>query len=126
MKTTLKLLLLCPLVVPTLVWAQAGGCDAKRASLEQEITYAQAHHNANRVSGLETALAQLNANCTDASLRSAKERKVADAQKKLVEREKDLREARAQGKGSKKIADRQRKVDDAHADLEQAQTEAAE
>ncbi|WP_144148699.1 DUF1090 domain-containing protein [Paraburkholderia sp. BCC1884] len=121
MNTTLKIVLLSSIVMPTLTWAQAGGCDAKRASLEREIAYAQAHGNANRVDGLETALARMNANCTDASLRSDSERKVAEAQKRLAEREKDLRDAKAQGKSSKKIADRQRKVDEAHADLERAQ-----
>ncbi|MFM0070153.1 DUF1090 domain-containing protein [Paraburkholderia sediminicola] len=123
MKTALKVLLLSSIACPALVWAQAGGCDAKRTSLEREITYAQAHGNANRVDGLETALGRMNANCTDEALRNASQRKVAQAQKKLAEREHDLQEARAQGKSPKKIAERQRKVDEAHADLERAQTE---
>jgi hypothetical protein len=123
MKITLKLVLLCSVTCPVLAWAQVGGCDMKRNSLEREVTYAQAHGNANRVGGLETALAQMNANCTDELLRSAGQRKVAAAQKKLAEREHDLQEARTQGKSPKKIAERQRKVDEAHADLERAQTE---
>ncbi|HZZ12924.1 MAG TPA: DUF1090 domain-containing protein [Paraburkholderia sp.] len=123
MKTTVRILLLCSTVAPMFAWAQTNGCEAKRASLEKEITYARAHGNANRVDGLETALAQMNANCTDAKLRSASERKVADAQKRLAEREKALQEAKSEGKSAKKIADRQRKVDEAHADLERAQTE---
>jgi chromosome segregation ATPase len=123
MKITLKVLLSCTLILPTLAWAQAGGCDAKRDSLEKEIAYAQAHGNPNRVQGLETALAKMKANCTDASLRSAHERKVAAAQGKLAQREHDLQEAKAQNKSAKKIAQRQKKVDEAHADLEKAQTE---
>lgn len=122
----IKVLLCCSAVFPILAWAQAGGCDAKRESLEKEITYAQAHGNAKRVEGLETALARMNANCTDASLHSASERKVAAAQKKLAEREHDLQEAKAEGKSAKKIAERQRKVDEAHAALERAQTESLE
>jgi len=123
MKTTLKVMLLSSVMCPMLAWAQAGGCDAKRTALEREITYAKAHGNARRVDGLETALGRMNANCTDDVLRSASQRKVAAAEKKLAEREHDLQEARTQGKSSKKIAERQRKVDEAHADLEQAQTE---
>jgi hypothetical protein len=122
-KTALKVLLLSSVMCPILVWAQVRGCEAKRASVEKEITYAQAHGNARRVDGLETALARLNANCTDEELRSTSQRKVDAAQKKLTEREHDLQEARTQGKSSKKIAERQRKVDEAHADLEQAQAE---
>ena len=106
--------------------AQTSGCDAKRDSVEQEIAYAQAHGNAKRVDGLETALAQMNANCSDAVLRSDAQRKVTQAQKKLSERERDLRKATADGKDAKKIAERQRKVDEAHAELERLQTEAAQ
>lgn len=120
MKNTLKIVLLCSLMSPILASAQTGGCDAKRASLEKEIAYARAHGNAKRVDGLETALRQMNAHCTDASLRRDNERKIASAQTRLDEREKDLQEAKAQGKSAKKIAERQRKVDDAHADLERA------
>lgn len=124
MKKILNTMLLCSVAIPAFAWAQSGGCDAKRASLEREITYAQAHGNANRVGGLETALAQVNANCTDALLRSAAQHKVDEAQQRVTRREHDLHEAKAQGKGVKKIADRQRKVDEAHAELERAQTEA--
>lgn len=124
MKNTFRAVLLCALsfsaISPLLASAQTGRCDAKRASLEKEIAYARAHGNAKRVDGLETALGQVNAHCTDASLRRDSERKIASAQKRLDEREKDLQEAKAQGKSAKKIADRQRKVDEAHADLERA------
>jgi hypothetical protein len=104
--------------------AQSGACDAKRQSIEQEITYAQAHGNASRVQGLQTALAQVKAHCTDASLRSDAEQKVAKAQQKVVAQEQELAEAREQGKGADKMADRQRKVDDAHAQLQQAMMDA--
>lgn len=126
MKMTFGMIVAGLALCPALSWAQVNGCDAKRASLEKEIAYAQAHGNGNRVDGLETALARMNANCTDASLRAASQRKVDDAQKRLAERQRDLQEARAQGKSAKKIADRQRKVDDAHADLERAQSDATE
>ncbi len=126
MKTALKTLLIGIAICPAPCFAQASGCDAKRASIEQEIAYAKAHGNRNRLDGLQTALSKMNANCTDETLRSDAQRKVADAQEKLAERQKDLQEAKANGKSAKKIADRQRKVDEAHAELEQRQTEAAQ
>ncbi|WP_242684122.1 DUF1090 domain-containing protein [Paraburkholderia hospita] len=93
---------------------------------EREISYAQAHGNAKRVDGLETALAQMNANCTDAVLRSDAQCKVAAAEKKLSERQRELQQAKADGKSAKKIAERQHKVDEAHAELEKVQTEATQ
>jgi hypothetical protein len=126
MERSIKALLLGILMVPGLSVARTTSCDAKRQSIEQEITYAQAHGNRARIDGLETALARLNANCTDASLRSDAQRKVTRAQDKLREREDDLRRAQADGKSGKKIASQQRKVDEAHAELEQAQAQAGD
>ncbi|AUT75239.1 DUF1090 domain-containing protein [Paraburkholderia hospita] len=124
MNRAIKALLLGMAAYPMVCTAQTGGCDAKRTSIEREISYAQAHGNAKRVDGLETALAQLNANCTDAVLRSDAQRKVAAAEKKLSERQRELQQAKADGKSAKKIAERQHKVDEAHAELEKVQTEA--
>ncbi|AXF03270.1 DUF1090 domain-containing protein [Paraburkholderia hospita] len=124
MNRAIKALLLGMAAYPMVCTAQTGGCDAKRTSIEREISYAQAHGNAKRVDGLETALAQMNANCTDAVLRSDAQRKVAAAEKKLSERQRELQQAKADGKSAKKIAERQHKVDEAHAELEKVQTEA--
>ncbi|MFL9863600.1 DUF1090 domain-containing protein [Paraburkholderia fungorum] len=126
MNMAIKALLLGMVIYPMVCSAQTNGCDAKRASIEKEIDYAQAHGNAKRIDGLETALAQMNANCTDAVLRSDAQRKVDAAQKKLSERQRDLQEARADGKSAKKIAERQRKVDEAHAELERVQLDASQ
>jgi hypothetical protein len=126
MNTAIKACLLGVAVFPMVCSAQTNGCDVKRGSIENEITYAQAHGNAKRVDGLETALAQLNANCTEASLRNESQRKVSAAQKKLAERQHDLQEAKANGKSAKKIAERQHKVDEAHAELEKVQIEASQ
>jgi DNA-binding NarL/FixJ family response regulator len=126
MHIAIKAFLLGITIYPMVCSAQVNGCDMKRSSIESEITYAQAHGNARRVAGLETALAQLNANCTDAVLHNAAQRKVADAQRKLAERQHDLQQAKADGKSAKKIAERQQKVDDAHAELEKVQMDAAQ
>ncbi|WP_244830102.1 DUF1090 domain-containing protein [Caballeronia sp. TF1N1] len=124
MKTAFTAACLAMAAMPLVCSAQTS-CDSKRASIEEEITYARAHGNASRIDGLETALGKLNANCTEASLRNESQRKVASAQKKLAEREHDLQKAKTEGKSAKKIAERQRKVDEAHAELARAQTEAA-
>jgi DNA-binding NarL/FixJ family response regulator len=124
MNRAINALLLGMAAYPMVCTAQTGGCDAKRTSIEREISYAQAHGNAKRVDGLETALAQMSANCTDAVLRSDAQRKVAAAEKKLSERQRELQQAKADGKSAKKIAERQHKVDEAHAELEKVQTEA--
>jgi DNA-binding NarL/FixJ family response regulator len=104
MNLSSRLCLLAVAALPAASFAQTTSCDAKRQSIEHEIAYAQTHGHAQRVEGLETALARLNA--------------------KLSEREKDLREAKAEGKSAKKIASQQRKVDEAHAELERVQAEA--
>ena len=118
-------LLLSLMSVSLQVQAQTGGCDAKRVQLEKEIAYAKDQGNANRVRGLETALENMKANCTDAKLRTSKQRKIDAAQKKVDERRRDLDEAKAEGKSEKKIAERQRKLDAAHADLDKAYVDAA-
>ncbi|HEX7813703.1 DUF1090 domain-containing protein [Dyella sp.] len=109
---------------PGLVFAQSPGCEAKRQALETELAYAQAHGNTAREQGLRTALSHVESHCTEESLRSAAQQKVAKAQAKLAEREHDLQQAKDQGKSPKKIADRQRKVDEAHEALEKAMLEA--
>ena len=120
MKVLPSIVLLASFIVPSVVLAQSAGCDTKRQSIETEIAYAQSHDNAARVRGLQTALAEVTAHCTDASLQSAANKKVAKARDNVAENERDLQEAKDQGKSQKKIADRQRKLDQAHADLEEA------
>ncbi len=126
MNMTIKLCLLAAAILPAVCSAQPRSCDAKRGAIEREIDYARAHGNAARVDELETALAQLNANCTDASLRSDAQRKVDAAQRKLDQRQRELQEARAAGKGAKKIAERQRKLEEAHAEFERTLVEASQ
>ncbi|WP_199098690.1 DUF1090 domain-containing protein [Dyella sp. ASV21] len=120
MKAVACLSMLAALLVPAMTFAQTGGCDAKRQSIENEIAYAQSRGNTARVQGLQKALAEVNAHCTDASLQREADQKVANARDTLTEREQELQEAKDQGKSPQKIADRQRKVDEAHAKLEQA------
>jgi len=55
------------------------GCAAKRQAISTQIEQAKAHGNTEQQAGLEKALSEVTANCTDASLRKERENKVLDA-----------------------------------------------
>ena len=44
-------------------------CEAKKVSLERQIAYAKTYNNTHQIAGLQTALDEVNAHCTDAGLR---------------------------------------------------------
>ncbi|BAN46099.1 DUF1090 domain-containing protein [Metapseudomonas resinovorans] len=106
------------LAVPAL--AADGGCAAKREAILQRIEAAKAQGNSAQQAGLEKALAEVKANCTEASLRQERENKVAEQRDEVAEREADLREAQAHG-DAQKIAKRQAKLDEARAELKAAE-----
>ena len=91
------------------------GCAAKICHLERELSYARAHNNSHRVAGLQRALAETKAHCTDSRL----EADVRDKQAKVAEREDELKAARAKGK-EEKILKAQRKLDEARAEYDAA------
>ncbi|WP_336778478.1 DUF1090 domain-containing protein [Pantoea sp. USHLN256] len=98
----------------------ATGCEAKKQDIQQELAMAREHGNAARIAGLEKALHENDAHCTDSGLLKASQDKVAEKQLKVQEREQDLREAQAKGR-SDKIDKQQRKLNDARAELKEAQ-----
>ena len=98
----------------------ATGCEAKKQDIQQELAMAREHDNAARIAGLEKALRENDAHCTDSGLLKARQDKVAEKQLKVQEREQDLREAQAKGR-SDKIDKQQRKLNDARAELKKAQ-----
>ena len=96
------------------------GCAAKFCQLENEIAYARANNNnTHRVAGLQKALAEAKANCTDSRLQSQREADVREKQNKVSEREDELKAARAKGK-QEKIDKAQRKLDEARAEYDAA------
>jgi hypothetical protein len=99
MNIAIKAFLLGMVLSPMVCAAQTDGCDAKRQSIERE-TYAKAHGNAKRVDGLEAALAQMNANCTDAAAQRRTTQGGRGA-KKLAERERDLQKQRPTARAKK-------------------------
>jgi Protein of unknown function (DUF1090). len=101
------------------------GCAAKRAAIESKLQEAKAHGNSNQAAGLQTALDEVKAHCTDASLAQQRKQNVIDAEKEVAQREKDLRKAMNKG-DAEKIEKRKDKLAEAHAELEQAKRELEE
>lgn len=93
----LALLTLCSLVAaPVLATEQAPeltGCAAKRQAISVQIEQAKAHGNSEQQAGLEKALSEVTANCTDASLKKERENKVLDAKHEVSRRQADLDKA---------------------------------
>ncbi|PBI90645.1 hypothetical protein BKP43_27480 [Variovorax boronicumulans] len=93
-------------------------CDAKREAIGRDIEMAQSKGQKQRVRGLETALAEVNRNCTDAKLAAEHQKRIRAQERKVAERERDLRAAQEKGRASK-IADREKKLHEAQAELQQ-------
>lgn len=95
------------------------GCEAKRDAIEKEIQYAKDRGLLFKVAGLQKALKENQAHCTDDGLRQSRQAEVRKAQAEIEQREADL--AAAQAKGDvKKIEKRRQKLDEARTELETA------
>jgi len=97
----------------------ATGCEAKRQSIEHELSYAIANGNSHRVGGLEKARSELNANCTEEGLRAERESDVRKKEHKVEELRQELAEAQAEGRQDK-INKKGRKLSEAQAELDDA------
>lgn len=98
------------------------GCAAKRQALEARIEQARVHGNDAQVAGLQKALDEVTAHCTDAGLRQQREDAFAKHRAEVREREADLREARAKG-DVEKIAKRETKLAEARRELNAAEAQ---
>lgn len=54
----------------------------KRAGYTKEISYAEKHNNQRRIEGLNKALSEVRANCTDSKLRAEHQKKIAEQKKR--------------------------------------------
>lgn len=95
-------------------------CDAKRASIEAQISEATARGRTRELAGLKKALENNKAHCTDQSLANEREAQIKKAQQEVEDRERDLREAEEKG-DPKKIAKRKAKLEEARAELTEAE-----
>jgi hypothetical protein len=90
-------------------------CQEKEQDIQREISYAEKHHNQNRIDGLNKALREVRANCSDSKLK-------ADHQQKIAKQRRNCRtSARPEGSRKKgdadKISKRQHKLDEAQQEL---------
>ncbi len=121
MKTLIPCIaLLAAYAAPAQAAERSPACEAKRASIESQITEATARGRTQEVAGLKKALKANLAHCTVQSLEAERQKKIKAAQRKVVEREKSLAEAEQKGKPDK-IADRKTKLEAARQDLAQAE-----
>lgn len=113
----------------TTVASAAVNCDAKRSAIEFQIEQAQKYGNVYKVAGLKRALAEVNTWCTDTGLAANAQQKVTKLEKKLSEKQADVREIQndlraAKAKGDqKKILKLQKKVADKKADVQKIKAE---
>jgi hypothetical protein len=101
--------------------AQAGNtCADKKRAIQQQISYAYLYGNTYQLAGLQKALSENQAHCTDQGLRAELEKDVRQKQRKVAERQEELADAQASGK-PKKIAKKQRRLAEAQDELQDAQ-----
>lgn len=118
------------LAAPLLAAEQApelSGCAAKRQEISTQIEQAKAAGNRDQQSGLEKALSEVTANCTDAGLLKQQEQKVLDAKREVSRRQADLNKAMSKGDPDKinkrkdKLAESRKELQDAQEELEKVQ-----
>ncbi|KTC33465.1 DUF1090 domain-containing protein [Pseudomonas poae] len=101
------------------------GCAAKRQAISTQIEQAKTQGNGAQQAGLEKALSEVTANCTDASLKKERENKVFDAKHEVSRRQADLDKAMKKGDADKinkrkdKLAESRKALQDAVEELDQ-------
>jgi hypothetical protein len=123
MKLTLTALVLAPALLFTtasFAASQPESCVTKQHEIQKQIDEARAHNNQNRVDGLEKALRENKAHCTDAGLQADKQKRIEEKREKVAEREQELKEAQAKGDHDKVIK-KQQKLDEAKSELKEAE-----
>jgi len=95
------------------------GCAAKKQGIINQIELAKSRGNADQQAGLETALNEVTAHCTDASLKKERENKVLDAKHEVSTRQADLEKAKKKG-DAEKINKRKDKLAQSRKELQEA------
>ncbi len=95
------------------------GCTAKQLAIGNQIEQAKAQGNGAQQAGLEKALAENKANCTDAGLQKERENKVLDARHEVAKRQADLDKAMKKGDADK-INSRKDKLAQSRKELQEA------
>ena len=98
-------------------------CQQKEQDIQHEIAMAKQHNNQRRVNGLERALTEVRANCSDKELKASHQTRIKAQREKVAERERELKEERQEGDDKEKIAKRERKLEEARQELKKLQAE---
>ncbi|KGD83616.1 uncharacterized protein DUF1090 [Pantoea sp. PNA 14-12] len=98
-------------------------CQQKEQDIQHEIEMAKKHNNQRRVNGLERALTEVRAGCTDKKLKASHLEKINAQKQKVAERERELKEERDEGHDKDKIAKREHKLEEARQELKKLQAE---
>lgn len=93
------------------------GCAAKRDSISTELRLAKEKGYADKITGLQRALDEVNAHCRDDALSQRHQQRIAKAQAKVSQTERSLRLAEEANKEPKKIAKLKGKLQKAQSDL---------
>ena len=119
----LALFTVCGLLAAPLMAAETApeltGCAAKKQAITLQLEQARAHGNSNQVAGLEKALSEVEAHCTDAGLRKERENKVLQAKHEVSKRQADLDKAMKKG-DPEKIDKRKNKLAESRKELQEA------
>ncbi|MHC8405340.1 DUF1090 domain-containing protein [Pseudomonas sp. TMB3-21] len=119
----LALLTLCSALATPLMAAEEApavtGCAAKKQTIVTQIEQAKSHGNTEQQAGLEKALSEVTAHCTDASLKKERENKVLDAKHEVSERQADLDKAMKKG-DPERINKRKDKLAESRKELQKA------
>ena len=119
----LALFTVCGLLAAPLMAADTApeltGCAAKKQAITLQLEQARAHGNSNQVAGLEKALSEVEAHCTDAGLRKERENKVLEAKHEVSKRQADLDKAMKKG-DPEKIDTRKNKLAESRKELQEA------
>lgn len=119
----LALFTVCGLLAAPLMAADTApeltGCAAKKQVITLQLEQARAHGNSNQVAGLEKALSEVEAHCTDAGLRKERENKVLEAKHEVSKRQADLDKAMKKG-DPEKIDKRKNKLAESRKELQEA------
>ena len=98
-------------------------CQQKERDIQHEINLARQHDNQRRVNGLQRALTEARASCTNGKLKAAQQERIKAQQQKVAEREHELKEERQKGDDKEKVAKRERKLEEARQELKKLQAE---
>ncbi|KOP57168.1 hypothetical protein OX90_16605 [Pseudomonas coronafaciens pv. porri] len=97
-------------------------CLIKSQEISSKVQDAKTEGNKAEQNGLEKALAEVNANCTETSLLKQREQKVLDAKREVSRRQTELNKAMDKG-DPEKINKRKDKLAESRKELQEAQTD---